>query len=79
MLINPAALFSAICLFNLLWLHNDKHLPLTVTALDWQFEHTSKHSLGFRHIHDTLNSSLGELETDWIFQGSDICPSQKQP
>ena len=72
-LIIPAALFSAICAFTR-WLHYDKHLPLT--ALDWLFEHTSKHPLGFRHIHDTLDSSLGVLETQWGFQGSDICPSQ---
>ena len=72
-LIIPAALYSAICAFAV-WLHHEKHLPLM--ALDWLTAHSSKHSLGFRHIHDTLDSSLSALETDWGFHGSDTCPSQ---
>ena len=72
-LIVPAALFSAVCAFTR-WLHMETHLPLK--DLDWLSEHTSKHSLGFRHIHDALDSTLSALETDWGFQGSDVCPSQ---
>ena len=39
-------------------------------------EHTSKHSLGFQHIHDTFDSSLSALKQDWGFHGSSVCPSQ---
>ena len=69
----PAALFSAVCAFTR-WLHHNAHLPLK--DLDWLLEHTSKHSLGFQHIHDTFDSSLSALEQDWGFHGSSVCPSQ---
>jgi hypothetical protein len=61
----PAALFSAICVFTR-WLHKDKHLPLT--ALDWLLSTPPCVPLDF-DIFVTPKS-------DWVFQGSYICPSQ---
>ena len=72
-LIVPAALYAAICAFTR-WLHHETHLSLK--DLDWLSEHTSKHALHFRHIHDSLDSSLSALESDWGFKGTNVCPEE---